>query len=181
MLIYLITSMVSVQELFHLQPNITLVAFCLWLLKCLRSNFLLWGRRLGRVMTVMCHTPVSSFTGHAGNSYKKWFCLVSMPWGEGDCLWVSLSVLRCLKCHCPTAACWDPGSKKHARVVELSSLRSTSVLGERQPLPYQLHMLLTEFRKTLQECDVWYLISTPKCSRDYGPPPFWVSQAEGTS
>lgn len=46
MLIYLTISMVSVQELFHLQLHITLVAFCLSLLKCLKGNFLLWGRRL---------------------------------------------------------------------------------------------------------------------------------------
>lgn len=107
-------------------------------------------------MTVICHTPVSAFTGQTGNPCKKWLCLVSVPWGEGDCLWVSLSVLCCLKCHCPAAARCDPGSKKRAEVLELTFLRSTSVLGEKQPLPYQVRMLFMERHCKSVMCDTWF-------------------------
>lgn len=55
---------------------------------------------------------------------------------------------------CLAAAPWELGSKEHAEVVELTSLRSASVLGKRQSWPYQVHLSLMEFRMTLQECDV---------------------------
>lgn len=168
--------MVSVHELFHLQPDVTLLLSVCDYLSASEVTFCSGGEDLGGVMSVICHASVSSFVGHTGNSCKKWFCLVSVPWGEGDCLWVSLSVLCCLKCHFPAAARWDPGTKKCAEVLELTSLRSTSVLGEKQPLPYQVHMLLIEFRQALRVCDVWYLISMPKCFCGYVPSPFWVSR-----
>jgi len=76
---------------------------------------------------------------------------VSVPWGEGDCLWVSLSVLRCRKRHRPAAARQDPGSKERAEVPELSSPEAAGVVVEKHPQPCQVQMLLTELRKTLQE------------------------------
>lgn len=92
-------------------------------------------------MTIICHTSVSSFTGHTGNSCKKWFCLVSVPLGEGGCLWF---LFQC--CVVWSAACWDSGSKECAEMLALTSLRSVGVLGK-QPWPYQVHMLFTEIRK----------------------------------
>lgn len=61
----------------------------------------------------------------------------------------------------PAAGRWDLGSKEHAEVLELSSPKTTSVLGKKQPWPYQVHMLLMESRKTLWEsynrlCETWF-------------------------
>lgn len=119
-----------------------------------------------KVVTVTCHTSLSFLTGNIGNSCKDWvFCLLSVPWGKEDCLWVSLSVFHCLTCHYLAAALQDLGNKEHAEVLELTPLQRTGALGRSNLSLNRLRLLSMEFRKVGQEsCSglcVWYFISTP--------------------